>query len=103
MTETKMPDKQDILDEVEDITFLPATTVIPRDWDDFFWAVIAENAPFSWGDNEHTLIRTYRLADHIDYVFYDEHLISSGEKKNLLKLLEDLENIHGIKYIDMES
>ena len=35
--------------------FIEATDLVPKGWAPWFWIVVSENAPFSWGDNNFVL------------------------------------------------
>lgn len=48
----------------ETCEFIPASIVLPSGWASWFWEAFSENAPFSWGDNDITLVTAERFADH---------------------------------------
>lgn len=59
-----------------------------------FWAKISEGAPFSWGDNELSLVTASCFADWCEEVLDD-----SRKVKNWLKQIREL----GEMYIDLEN
>jgi hypothetical protein len=60
---------------------------------DQFWALISENAPFSWGDNNRSMVTASSLADHCQ-----DRLDGEGVD-DLLQSMRDLGEI----YVDLES
>lgn len=42
--------------KVQSIPFVQAVDVVPKQWHDWFWNVIADGAPFTWGDNDYSII-----------------------------------------------
>ena len=46
----------------------PMGQLFPEDWKPWIFDAISDNAPFSWGDNDHTLISADRFEDWFDYV-----------------------------------
>ena len=79
--------------------FVLASQLIPARVDNFgwreeFWCAISDNAPFSWGDNDRTMVTASRVADHCQ-----NRLDDSPRAKRLLKKLWDL----GETYIDLEN
>lgn len=46
--------------------YIPLTDIVPLSWNSFFYAELAQDAPFSWGDNNKTLVTATRIADHVD-------------------------------------
>jgi hypothetical protein len=79
---------------VQTCEFISATAIVPRDWDKWFWAVIADNAPFSWGDNNRSMVTACDFARHCE-----ERLDDSPKVKRFLNKLHAL----GDMYIDLES
>ena len=62
---------------------------------DQFWALISENAPFSWGDNNRSMVTASSLANHIQ----DRQDIAMRGYGYLMRSLLDL----GELYVDLES
>ena len=42
--------------KVQAIAFVHAVDVVPKQWHAWFWDAIAEGAPFTWGDNDYSII-----------------------------------------------
>jgi len=42
--------------KVQSIPFVQAVDVVPKQWHSWFWNVIADGAPFTWGDNDYSII-----------------------------------------------
>lgn len=43
---------------------IPVSKLIPANWGPWFYTLISENAPFSWGDNNNSLISLSRFETH---------------------------------------
>ena len=50
--------------KTETCKFIPISKLVPKKWMGWFYDVISQNAPFTWGDNNRTLITANRLANH---------------------------------------
>lgn len=46
------------------ITYIPMSALVPEEWAIPFWARFSEDAPFTWGDNDGSLIRLSRFVEH---------------------------------------
>lgn len=79
---------------IQTCKFIPATDIVPRHWDKWFWEAISNNAPFSWGDNNHSLVTANDFANHCQ-----EHLDDSPKVQRFLKKLRKL----GEMYVDLET
>lgn len=79
---------------VQTCEFISATDLVPRSWDEWFWGLISEDAPFSWGVNNRSMVTAGDFADHCE-----ERLDDSPKVKRFLKKLREL----GEMYIDLES
>ena len=44
-----------IRETCETCEFIALTEIVPEAWRNWFYEMISENAPFSWGDNNRTL------------------------------------------------
>jgi hypothetical protein len=74
--------------------YVCGTDIVPRRWDKWFWAQVSDNAPFSWGDNNHSLVTASDFARHCE-----ERLDDSIKVKRWLKTVRAL----GETYIDLEN
>jgi hypothetical protein len=89
------------IDKLKTITICPVSALFPDEWTDWIFDALASEAPFSWGDNTHTLVEAKEFKEHLDYVFFkqdhieDELTADINKHKdsifNILKKLEDLE------------
>lgn len=73
------------------ITFVQLSDVVGDD--DGFCELIANDAPFSWGDNDFSIITAGRLADHA------EECDHRKEYTDLIQQIRDL----GDTYINLEG
>lgn len=101
----KKPDEQLTLlqkmkNDLIQVSLVPATTIIPRSWDSWFWNKLADSQQLTWGDAAHTLI----TVDHLDRIctdiFDDDELLLVEQ---LMKNLATFEQLYGHFYIDMEN
>jgi hypothetical protein len=85
------------------VKFFEITSLVPSHWRTWFYAAISEDAPFSWGDNNRTLVTAERLHDHcadvLDIVMEDDPDVDAVDVDNFLRNLEKL----GQTYIDLEN
>lgn len=61
--------KFSLVSKVETCEFIPATLLVPDSWSTWFWERISENAPFSWGDNNRTLVDMEDFLSHCESRF----------------------------------
>lgn len=54
------------LDHIQTCHFVAASKIVPEQWSGWFWEAFSANAPFSWGDNDRTLITARRFAEHAE-------------------------------------
>ena len=76
------------------VEFVEMTSIVPEHWTFWFYAVISEDAPFSWGDNNRSMVTADDFARHCE-----ERLDDSPQVKKWLKKIYTL----GQMYIDLES
>ena len=91
---------------VETVEVIPATYIVPRAWDEWFWDAISENAPFSWGDNSRSLVDPLAFADHVETVCVDraETLMDDVKTRDaVVRLLKRIRKIPAYIHIDLES
>lgn len=50
--------------KIKIVKYVSATALVPRLWKEWFWGEASEDAPFSWGDNDHTLVTGARFLQH---------------------------------------
>lgn len=84
----------------ETCEFIPLTNIVPEVWKGWFFDVISDNAPFSWGDNDRTMVRADRLKEHCeDRIKPEEEEVDKDFTDLFLNLLDAL----GETYIDLET
>ena len=93
--------KKDLL--IEDVKCVALSQVMPEEWHSWIFYALSEDAPFSWGDNNMTLIHADRLMDHLV-----DTLDLNDQEKNIEDFREstiDTLNYLSNKniYIDLES
>ena len=81
------------------VELVEITSLVPEHWASWFYAVISEDAPFSWGDNNRTLVTAERLHDHCADRLADVEDVNEMDIDNFLRKLEEL----GQTYIDLEN
>ena len=84
---------------------IPCTSIVPRTWDDWFWSLISDSAPFSWGDNNRSIVTAERFARHAESCMSSDPDLC--EYKGTLKRayrnwLDDVRKL-GDTYIDLEN
>lgn len=80
--------------KIQTCEFISVTHLVPRGWSEWFWEAISQNAPFSWGDNNRSLVTASDFARHCE-----ECLDNSPKVKRFLTKVRTL----GEMYIDLES
>lgn len=83
--------------KTETCEFVAASDIVPPALAPEFWSEFSENAPFSWGDNNRTLVTASRFYDHCKAALGDE--LQGPETDEFYALLE----IMGETYIDLEN
>jgi hypothetical protein len=60
--------------QIDTLKSVGVTQIIPEQWEDFIWTGLSDDAPFSWGDNNHSLVDAMSFKDHLESVldFYEE-------------------------------
>lgn len=93
---------------IETCEFVPATSLVPRRWDSWFWAAFSENAPFTWGDNNRSLVDFESFVVHAAETFSNREDLSARQNQAFSRWLERMaeyrdEAKHGPVYVDLES
>lgn len=60
--------------QIDTLKSVGVTQIIPDDWKDFIWTGLSDDAPFSWGDNNHSLVDAMSFKNHLEDVldYYEE-------------------------------
>jgi hypothetical protein len=85
--------------KVQTCQFVSATDLVPKRWAGWFWEAISENAPFSWGDNNRSMVDASFFADHCEERLDSNRTISRSVITRFLNKVRSL----GDMYIDLES
>jgi hypothetical protein len=99
---TTIPQKDTLLRVAA--SFYELTDIVPPAWREWFYARISESAPFSWGDNNRTLVTTGRLLDHLDDVIgndLEDFGVLDSEWDQFTSLIKSLGELDEV-YIDLE-
>lgn len=95
---------------IETTKFVELSTIVPDVWKDWFFNDISENAPFSWGDNNRTLVSAERFKDHAEDVLdmveseYEEGIVLNDIKEYRQAFLDTLSYLEANQiYIDLEN
>ena len=100
--------KKTLQDLIETCEFVPATKLVPRSWDSWFWEAFSENAPFTWGDNNRSLVDFESFIEHAAETFSNGEDLSVQGNRAFRRWLEKMaeyrdEAKHGPVYIDLEN
>jgi len=79
--------------------FVSASELVPVSWNEWFWEQFRDNAPFSWGDNNRTLISPFLFANHCEETLIGDEEVTEDEFDKWISQVRSLGNI----YIDLES
>ena len=88
---------------MEAVEFIPLSSLVPAPWDEWFYNAISENAPFSWGDNNRTLVTADRLARHCDRVGLADYLGNTKKGKKAVERFMKMLGDFGTTYVDLEN
>ncbi len=63
--------------EVVNLAAYPLSKLFPEKWKSWIFDALSDDAPFSWGDNDHTLVTIARfrswLEEVMDWVDFEQH------------------------------
>ena len=82
------------------VKYVDATELVPKEWEDWFWSDFSSDCPFSFGDNNVTLITVERFLDRCTDVLVGNDDITREEKDDFLMKLEQMDQN---SYINLES
>jgi len=86
--------------KVETCKFVCASDLVPKRWREWFWETISHNAPFSWGDNNRTLVDAVTFHDHCGNRILGEGYVADIAFK---AWLQKITRIPADVYIDLEN
>jgi len=82
--------------------FVEVTSLVPKHWVEWFWCLISESAPFTWGDLNRAFVTASDFRRHCDECLLDasdDHGVPQEEIDGFLRLLGEL----GETYVDLEN
>jgi hypothetical protein len=88
---------------IQTCRFIDVTDLVPKAWRFWFWQLISENAPFSWGDNNRTMVNIGAFINHCKWCLEDCEETSKSAITRFLNKLEKLDTGADAPYIDLEN
>jgi hypothetical protein len=70
------------------VKFVPIRELVNPAWNNWFFSLLSEDAPFSWGDNNFTLISAGRFKKYVTHILYDGKSAGAAELMETLTYLE---------------
>lgn len=92
--------------QIDTLKSVGVTQIIPEDWKDWIWTDLSDGAPFSWGDNNHSLVDAFSFGDHLDCIleYKDDEDLEETIKKHRPAIFDTLNYLEANKiYIDLEE
>lgn len=91
--------------QIDTLKSVGVTQIIPEQWEDFIWTGLSDDAPFSWGDNNHSLVDAFSFGEHLDSVLdYYEDDYSEQIKEYRQAVFDTINYLEANKiYIDLEE
>ena len=87
------------------VELIELSSILPSGWGEWFSDMLSEGAPFSWGDNNRTLITAERLhnycEDQLEYA-YPEDVLEEVKEADIHNFLYAIKAM-GQTYIDLEN
>ena len=105
---TNETEEKSLQSMIEACEYVPASELVPPEWCDWFWATVVDNAPFSWGDNNRTLVAFDDFLLHVDDRIDGDGAPPKGLKRKYKRWREWMQGLcdeanHGPVYIDLEN
>ena len=76
------------------LKYVSLAPMVPKKWHPWFFEMLAANAPFTWGDNAHSLVPAERLADHCE--------LCLPQCTEIMRFIAKIRKLEGV-YIDLET
>lgn len=91
--------------QIDTLKSVGVTQIIPEEWGDWIWTGLSDNAPFSWGDNNHSLVDAHSFFDHLDSVLdYHEDEYGDSINEHRPAILDTINYLNEKQiYIDLEE
>lgn len=92
---------------IQTCNFVCVTDIVPKEWTNWFFDMLSEDSPFSWGDNNRSLVSVERFSNFVIDQLND--ILIDNDNENLTE--DDIENFEDILdelqkknvYIDLEN
>lgn len=82
--------------------FVEASDLVPTEWTPWLWSRISEDAPFSWGDNNRSMVCACDFRRHCEDRLLDASDEEDVPQEDIDQFLERLREL-GDLYIDLEN
>lgn len=87
---------------LQSCAFMPFSELLPERWESWFFEYFSESAPFSWGDNNRTLITADRVHEWCKHALRDAAQDTGEDQANLDEFMDELKALR-TTYIDLEN
>ena len=87
------------------VELIELSSLLPSGWNTWFYEMLSEGAPFTWGDNNRSLITAERLrnaCDDLDEAYPKEGVTEEFREADIESFTNALEAM-GQTYIDLEN
>lgn len=91
---------------IDTLKSVGVTQIIPDDWEDWIWTGLSDGAPFSWGDNNHSLVDAFSFGNHLDSVLecQDDEDVQDTIKEHRQAIFDAINYLEANKiFIDLEQ
>lgn len=82
--------------------FTEVSSLVPEEWTEWFWSCVSEDAPFSWGSNNRSMVTASDFACHCKDVLLNASADQRVPQEEIDTFLEKLREL-GDSYIDLEN
>jgi hypothetical protein len=94
--------------DIKSCKFVEISSIVPKEWTGWFYTEISENAPFSYGDNNRTMVDAVSLRNHINDVFDVFQNESEENREDIEKEIDAFFDVLGYLeskniYVDLEN
>ena len=89
--------------QIDTLKSVGVTQIIPEDWGHWIWTDLSDGAPFSWGDNNHSLVDAMSFKDHLDCIlkYKDDDELEETIKEHRPAIIDTLKYLEAKNiYID---
>lgn len=92
--------------KVNSCEYIEVSDLVPEEWKEWFFGFISEDAPFSWGDNNRTMVDVGSFADHCERRLenaVDDGFVTESAVERWLKKIRVLDTGADAPYVDLEN